>query len=540
MPNILPIRLRPVSGEHFSAYLLRLAVANGRSSVSEILSTIGIRGFKSTPHNRKENIDQISESTLIPSSQIWPIPPERSIELSIPKRDSNRVYTSIEVDGPRICPTCISEKKIIPSYSGMLPFTYCLEHMQPLISSCPGCNRKLEWEDEILDLKCKGCGHSIVVDSYSEVRELPGYLEKIISLQDDRETANFINDLLLSAQRIISPHSMSFTKLERPPQSDINWTSTLERAFRLLTVPQEIYSWANSCAVHRRACKNLGTYAIYAPIHTLIEKLSGDWPIRRLLLDTHLSPYNLATGCNIPSCHPEPSSDSSKYYTNHFSLSNMLGCKPSEILALLEVGAAKCIHGKKSSRDAIFDASAVSSSLNACDSPSDGDALEIDRALMVASIHGAHAGHILCGAIAGKINVITHPERKNYLDRAKIYRKAYFDFMADHLASLKNDQLPTATVVKITRLTKDEIRQACILGIIRPFPWKGPDFFLGEEIFGLLEKHILIRRWARLNEVPIFALQARLSAENFPSVIDGCIYERTPELEHWLNQYATS
>ena len=84
-------------------------------------------------------------------------------------------------------------------------------------------------------------------------------------------------------------------------------------------------------------------------------------------------------------------------------------------------------------------------------------------------------------------------------------------------------------------MNKQEITQACSLGLLKPLGWRRELCFLGGDIRRLLAGHTSIKRWSKITGVPIRLLRADLQVSYFDAPIDGVLYTRTKELESRLN-----
>lgn len=131
-----------------------------------------------------------------------------------------------------------------------------------------------------------------------------------------------------------------------------------------------------------------------------------------------------------------------------------------------------------------------------------------------------------------------NPERNSLLDGALVGTAALLAWMERHLASLENAQCPLLQTIAIIGMNKQEITQACSLGLLKPLGWRRELYFLGGDISRLLAVHTSIKRWSKIAGIPIRQLRADLQASDFDATIDGVLYTRTKELESHLNSLA--
>lgn len=105
--RLLPVRLRPEPGEHFSAYLLRLAVANGRSSVKELFSTLRIGGSKAQNHQSPDTQAALAGWLGLSPAELSGYVVRDEILAKVTAHDSARIYRNLELRVPRICTACL-------------------------------------------------------------------------------------------------------------------------------------------------------------------------------------------------------------------------------------------------------------------------------------------------------------------------------------------------------------------------------------------------------------------------------------------------
>lgn len=535
MSKLLPVRLMPQLGEHFSGYLLRLAIANGRSSVKEILSTVGVKGSKANTHYPDDNLSLFASYLGRCPSEIQDSFAHSGILKQITMRSESRVYCGMEMHYPRICLTCVQSRSFIPAYAGVLPFTHCLEHQCALLHSCPQCQRPFEWEQELFESTCKGCG-SRVEQEHSEPSGLPYYLHELLSRVGDAHSLNqYINDLLLALQRVLWPASVAFTTRERPPVEPRDWPRLLTMAHALLTDRTMISRWVATCAEKRAFAAPMGIAAVFLPLETLHKKLNLNWAIHGVERHYHKEAL-LPLLPELGGPHESRSGldKQSKIYADYVSLAVMLGCKPSEVLVLLEAGAIQSVQGHRSMRDALFDISIIAAQLEQLNDDT-GETVQGDHVIRIASTFGGHAGHILAGVLLNEIRIKPMPGRVSFLQGAMVGRHGLMIYMARHLASLDESQLSLSDATAITGLTANEISQTCRMGLLKPLLWKSSLYFRGADISRLLTSYLMVKRWSKIAGFRLSHVQASLAQEQFPALIDGSLYERTPVLEGWLD-----
>lgn len=521
--QLLPVRLRPEPGQHFSAYLLHLAIANGRETVQELCATLNIKGSRAQNHRSPDTIVTVAQWLGLSASQLNTLIIRDEALAAVTSHDATRIYRNLELRVPRVCTVCL-QKKRIPAYFGQLPFTHCLDHGHELIHACPRCDEPFKWSEKLFDCQCPSC-EADLKDSTRQV-QLPAYASDLHTrFLDQVALNNFIRDLLLALQCVLEPLRSDLSARERPPTEIAPWPQLLDQAYALLNDSTAMQSWAEACRANRSLTAAIGAFAVYLPIYALKEKLSLNWA----LLD-----FDCLAGCKSVK---EQAEDSTTLLdpVDHRLLSQVLGCEPTEILALLELSALQGIIGHRSVRDARFDLVELARQIKQLDSDASGSLTDMEHAARIAAAHGGNMGHVLAGVLLKEIPFKPKPQRKTLLDGASVGTAALLAWMERHLASLENAHCTLLQTIAITGMNKQEITQACSLGLLKPLGWRRELCFLGGDIRRLLAGHTSIKRWSKITGIPIRLLRADLQVSYFDAPIDGVLYTRTKELESRLN-----
>ena len=526
--RLLPVRLRPEPGEHFSAYLLRLAVANGRSSVKELFSTLRIGGSKAQNHQSPDTQAALAGWLGLSPAELSGYVVRDEILAKVTAHDSARIYRNLELRVPRICTACLREKKRIPAYFGQLPFTHCYEHRHNLIHACPHCNDQFEWSEELFECRCPSCNVTLL-GSTSPVT-LPAYASELhVRLSDQRGLNHFIRDLLLALQCVLVPLSSDLSVRERPPTEVARWPLLLGQAYALLNDSTAMESWAEACRAHRSPTAAIGASAVYLPIYALKEKLALPWPLRDFDCSAGRRSLNGRTEESPTLLAP----------VDHRLLSQVLGCEPAQILPLIESSSLQGLIGHRSVRDACFDLVTLAKQIEQLETVASGQIIDMVHAARIASAHGGHMGHVLAGILLKEIPFRPKSDRKALLDGAFVGVDGLLAWMAKHLASLETAHCTLLDTIAITGMNKQEITTACSLGLIKPLGWKRELCFQGGEISRLLSSHISIKRWSKISGIPARRPLASLTESSFEAAIGGVLYSRTEELDSWLNRFTS-
>jgi len=147
----------PFSTESLFGYILRLSQENGYTTPWSLFLTAAMEqheirgtGIKITKLGRIANRSS-SELEAI----AYYAPGRRSCRLL----RQRLVLTDLELNKPKLCPQCVSEKDFIEAYWDLTLMTGCPVHKQSLLSSCPVCGRPLRWFRRGL-LECQ-CGANL-------------------------------------------------------------------------------------------------------------------------------------------------------------------------------------------------------------------------------------------------------------------------------------------------------------------------------------------------------------------------------------------
>jgi hypothetical protein len=156
-------RPRPIHGESFRGYLLRLAATNGFPTVSFIVQSGDIRFVIENSHLYTLSAVQIMAAMeprlrLTAGSLKDHFDGESSLDLTENQR--KQLYRSYGA----ICPACIQDKPYIPAVWDNAIHTVCQTHGQPLIDACPNCRSAISLNRGKLDT-CPHCKQQYVACS---------------------------------------------------------------------------------------------------------------------------------------------------------------------------------------------------------------------------------------------------------------------------------------------------------------------------------------------------------------------------------------
>ena len=150
-------RPRPINGESYRGYLLRLVDQNGFKSISSLTRSLGCNFISS--------VNLLSKSSVKLIELIEPVLKMNSGQLLgfFEKHWSFDVYASNDVNlrrlfhkHARICPFCIEEQCYSKADWDFAFITTCKKHQCLLIDTCPHCLEQISWKRPELHL-CHCC-----------------------------------------------------------------------------------------------------------------------------------------------------------------------------------------------------------------------------------------------------------------------------------------------------------------------------------------------------------------------------------------------
>lgn len=192
---VFAVRPKPLSGESFWSYTLRLAEQNG-VSVLTILNAI--KNWKQKYVQRADfGLLDVSPGSIVDIEKFSGLTGHTVQELlhttfhPLLTRfgvnedfQRSRFMSGLILDTYRFCPQCLEETKYYRLLWKMSPVISCVEHNVYLVERCPACNKQIKFRDvELLDV-CPHCGFSL---TQSQARAIDG---------DEREHQRWINKAL--------------------------------------------------------------------------------------------------------------------------------------------------------------------------------------------------------------------------------------------------------------------------------------------------------------------------------------------------------
>lgn len=234
MNNYFPMRPRPLKGESFIGYILRIASSNGYTSLRSICKVLDYK-YKAQifdmSHEQFKNfvtviapslqIDEAHLLTAFQNTQLLDVDEERNIR-------------KIVIECPKICITCLQEDKgHLRHYWQLAHNTYCETHKTKLIHECPNCTKQLDWVPDILE-GCNSCGFRWAHYSLIPIKELPMHQVVASRLKNDA-LKEYLNALYFATTYAAAPHMFISKVVKKFPYLTSETEELLAKGYLLLS-----------------------------------------------------------------------------------------------------------------------------------------------------------------------------------------------------------------------------------------------------------------------------------------------------------------
>lgn len=234
----LPIRELPIDGEHPFGYLLRLAMLNGRSTVSQFLEAIDYPGRRVAYSPKSCRLHDIFAEL-----DRWVLSRDDSLleifsRFKNPYSTRHRYLTALALDQIRVCPECLCDEttRFIRHSWNCVCVTHCYIHRKRLISACPSCNSFLKWNDTAF-FKCSCCNLSWMELKQVEEDLPPWQREFNRALESDpsNELAFWADSVLRSICKAARPFDLISPAPRKLPSEIRSPDMLIEQAWSLAT-----------------------------------------------------------------------------------------------------------------------------------------------------------------------------------------------------------------------------------------------------------------------------------------------------------------
>jgi len=350
MSKVLPVRYRPISGESFKGYMLRLTYLNGYESLSSLHRIMGHSIRPNYNGNIHSILEALAKVIMLDSGTLSAFFNFEN-EIAV---DSERAIIDIRAQAPRVCPECMKEESAILyenwQYAHM---THCKKHGVDLVTKCPSCNSPLAWNSALFE----GCDCGFTWSSFNALpSERPRYLQATDQLIGHEEIV-FLKMLYQAFIYVLRPLDTTFDIYRTMSYSIDNLSQKFDSAYRLLRDEsfQDLWIEKRNDFFREQLSPSSCLAEHIDMLHPKIDNLHDmDW-----LPEPNIS----ASLLSHESCDAVPH-QRQKYLHNisdaHFQLklqdvSRVLGLSPTTVVYLTDKKVIKTINAHKSITHLLFD-----------------------------------------------------------------------------------------------------------------------------------------------------------------------------------------
>lgn len=348
------IRPRPLSGELFKGYLLRLAWEHGYESLYSFHKAIGV---PFTSHYDSEPAYKRLTDLLAPMLRLEPDELCRYFMMS---RDSavnqHRAIEDIRLTHPCICIECIKELPFIDERWQLAHHTHCTKHHLPLTEQCPQCGHRLLWRTELFD-GCTNPDCSLRWQAYSLLpSKLPGYLTADDGLSGSAHE-DYRCKLYQALVCVIRPLDAMFDSFQTFPDSIEGISLCFEQAYALLTDDVFRRQWVAMRETHfneHSMAKKLGLSRMKT-LNSAIENLEKPPGVSVVNSTLRLKPTEQLGGISAVRKKLLTNVEDARFQLSLVGASSLLDVSPLTITALVDNGNLVPICPQKMARALVFD-----------------------------------------------------------------------------------------------------------------------------------------------------------------------------------------
>lgn len=502
-------RYPPKSSESLPGYLLRLAGLGGFESLGKYLRANG------APLNIRTGIFDKALVTIAvkileeSAATVWRAFEDREIGSNLIREA--RICKNLELRRPRVCPQCIESSPYHRIVWQMAPIGACLLHGTPLLSQCPGCLTPLEWDAYLLTGTCASCCERWPKHSPPNI-DLPDYLVDFQKRRSQNAKVAWLDDMLLTVQRVDRPFDTVFDLRARPPKSILDWNQKMIMAFQLLNSDTEL--WSQECRIHREHCKQLGTLGSLLPVKTHAEKLKLDWPAFRqdcrhkaetpAGLKTNVSFIGLAAfDWILPSrskhYHPDSLDEGLRYQVNVHQLAELMGCKSGDISAFVERDVFEPLGQRRSMHNALFDLRHIQRKVLSGTREICGPLTSFSDLQRILPLYGCNALEVFIAMLAGDIPYTYEPNDKTVAAGLHVPTFTFARWVKQTMTAKSEHVLTLSESARFLGVRKSDVLFLAQNRLLQPAPWRRhePHFSVGD-LTSVIKTYRIDTRRARL------------------------------------------
>lgn len=242
------VRPRPLLGESFKGYALRVAYLNGRQNINQLCNLIGVRNNPRSFHQPDKDIHILKRlAPMVSLSETDLLKKLNSGNKSLNQgKGLISSYDSIKL---KVCPACVSSQGYIHSSWQHNYITHCEIHKCKLIEKCAFCEKYLEWQGQLLESRCTNlnCQESLLDQVKSE--NVPLYQSSLAKLSTNQQELylHYLFSNLLICER---PYDEMLFPARIIQQELKELTPYLIQAHAMLTNSDFRHNWLNNIAPH--------------------------------------------------------------------------------------------------------------------------------------------------------------------------------------------------------------------------------------------------------------------------------------------------
>ncbi|MFQ3249119.1 MAG: hypothetical protein ACI9O6_000923 [Glaciecola sp.] len=232
-PPFVPIRPHKRENESVLGYLLRIAKVNHFLCADEFIKSYYPNSIK-LAHSMNHQHSIAKFVAYVTGREVNHSEDEFIGRFS--KSEQHYVEDKLSIsEKPSICTECIKQDGYIKAEWQYVLNSYCKEHQRTHVNVCSHCQRELQWNVALLNLKCQRCGAKL------NSKECPEPLHIIQQKnKSNLERKQYQEQLLKTAKTLVRPFDFMLTKIPVRPIMINNWCALIELAAQHIENKQDV------------------------------------------------------------------------------------------------------------------------------------------------------------------------------------------------------------------------------------------------------------------------------------------------------------
>lgn len=250
-----PVRPRPIDGESFLGYILRLAAMNGRQTLAQFFNDFS---------------SQIQTSCFfVRSDAFYHVLPYFADAINMPAKDlkvyfehdgllldvASNVFYRTAVGKPVFCPHCLVQTGHIKAKWLQLHVNHCEVHECKLLHACPECAALQNWESALLR-GCTNCEHKWAATKHEKVA-LPIY-EQMLAKMAKHQEREYLEVLYTCVVFAMRPFDVTHDKYHKVLEQIWDTSEYFEFAHQLAALEQVRKDYATHRKRHFQTALKFG------------------------------------------------------------------------------------------------------------------------------------------------------------------------------------------------------------------------------------------------------------------------------------------